>query len=147
MENKRYDAYGNEFQLSESDFNFTQSDKKIHDKKFETKATTFGKDALKRFCKNKSSVVAFFIIMILMLLSFLLPVVTPYNIDTNNPNVKELKMLPKLFEYKPTGNVDTNPLNTEDDWKTFWNGTQILTNKKQGEFFTLLDSSYSVVKF
>ena len=128
MENKRYDAYGNEFQLSENDFNFTQSDKKIHDKKFETKATTFGKDALKRFCKNKSSVVAFFIIMLLMLLSFLLPVVTPYNIDTNNPNVKELKMLPKLFEYKPTGNVDTNPLNTEDDWKTFWNGTQILTN-------------------
>jgi hypothetical protein len=24
---------------------------------------------------------------------------------------------------------------------------QILTNKKQGEFFTLLDNSYSVVKF
>ena len=54
MDNTRYDAYGNEFEISQTDFELTQVDKKIHDKKFETKATTFGKDALKRFCKNKS---------------------------------------------------------------------------------------------
>ena len=72
MDNKRIDAYGNEFEILENDFQLTQVDKKIHDKKFETKATTFAKDALKRFCKNKSSVVAAMIIALLMLLSFLL---------------------------------------------------------------------------
>ncbi len=128
MDNRRYDAYGNEFEISKSDFQLTQVDKKIHDKKFETKATTFGKDALKRFCKNKSSVVAAFIIGLLMLLSFILPVVTPYNIDPSNPNIKELKMLPKVFEYKPTGIKDTDLANNPNNWKTKWNGTQIITN-------------------
>ena len=128
MDNKRIDAYGNEFEILENDFQLTQVDKKIHDKKFETKATTFAKDALKRFCKNKSSVVAAMIIALLMLLSFLLPVVTPYNIDTDNPNIKEIKMLPKIFEYKPTGVIDTDPTNNVNDWNTKFNGTQIITN-------------------
>ena len=127
MDNKRYDAYGNEFEISQNDFQLTQVDKKIHDKKFETKATTFGKDALKRFCKNKSSVVAAIIIGLLMLLSFILPVVSPYNIDTSNPNIKETKMLPKLFEYKPTGKVDSDPNNNPNDWKVKWRGSEIIT--------------------
>ena len=128
MSNTRYDAYGNEFYISEQDFNLTQVDKKIHDKKFETKATTFGKDALRRFCKNKSSVVGAIIIAILMLLSFILPVVTPYNIDPTKPNVKEKEMLPKLTEYKPTGVLDNDIANNPNDWNTTWNGTQIITN-------------------
>ncbi len=128
MDNKRYDAYGNEFEIVESDFNLTQVDKKIHDKKFETKATTFAKDAFKRFCKNKSSVVGAIIIGLLMLLSFILPVVSPYNIDPANPNIKELKMLPKVFEYKPSGTKDTDLSNNPNDWNTKWNGTQIITN-------------------
>ena len=127
MDNKRYDAYGNEFDISQNDFNLTQVDKKIHDKKFDTKATTFAKDALKRFCKNKSSVVAAIIIAILMILSFLLPVVTPYNIDPANPNVKEVLMLPKIREYKPTGLIDTDLSDNVNDWKVSWTGTKIMT--------------------
>jgi len=127
MDNKRYDAYGNEFEISQSDFELTQVDKKIHDKKFETKATTFGKDALKRFCKNKSSVVAAIIIGLLMLLSFILPVVSPYNIDPSNPNIKETKMLPKIFEYKPTGVLDHDVANNPNDWKVKWRGAEIIT--------------------
>ena len=127
MDNKRYDAYGNEFEISQSDFELTQVDKKIHDKKFETKATTFGKDALKRFCKNKSSVVAAIIIGLLMLLSFILPVVSPYNIDPSNPNIKETKMLPKIFEYKPTGVLGHDVANNPNDWKVKWRGAEIIT--------------------
>ena len=67
-ENKKfYDEKGNEIVISASDFEFAQTDKKIHDTKFESVPTTFIKDAFKRFCKNKSSVVAAFIIGILVL--------------------------------------------------------------------------------
>ena len=50
----------NEFksvEINDSDFRLVQVDKKIHDTKFDTKPTTFLKDALKRFTKNKSSVI------------------------------------------------------------------------------------------
>ena len=49
---KIFDAQGNEVNLTQADFEFCQVDKKIHDTKFETKATTFAKDAFRRFCKN-----------------------------------------------------------------------------------------------
>ena len=44
---------------------------KIHDQKFETRPTTFARDAFKRFCKNKSSVVGAIIIGVLLMGSFL----------------------------------------------------------------------------
>jgi hypothetical protein len=66
--NKLLDANGNEVILTEDDFKFVQSEKKIKEKSFDTKPTTFFKDALTRFVKSKSSVVAAFIIGILILL-------------------------------------------------------------------------------
>lgn len=120
MEDKRlYDAYGNEIEVSKNDFKLVQVDKKIHDKKFETKATTYGKDALKRFAKNKSSVVGFFIIALLLLLALVYPVVSPYNVDSIHP--KEALLSPKLFEPK------------EGSWSTTWNGAKILSGVKYDE--------------
>ncbi len=66
------------FELVHEDIN-----EKIHDAKFETKATTFARDALKRFVKNKSSVVGAAIIGILLLGSFL-SVFSPHNIKVTN---------------------------------------------------------------
>lgn len=86
-------------QVSASDFEFvhTKDFGKIHDEKFKTKSTTFFKDALKRFAKNKSSVVAAVIIAILLLGSFLVPVFSPY--DTSRTQESAFKLLPaKVFE-------------------------------------------------
>ena len=47
------DALDNEIVFEANDFQFVQKDKKIHDTKFETKTTTFAKDAFKRFCGEK----------------------------------------------------------------------------------------------
>ena len=95
--NKFYDAYGNEVIFTETDFNLTQSDETIHDEKFQTKRTTFAKDAFKRFCKNKSSVVAAYIIGLLMLLSLILPIVITH--DTKLRSHPEQALLPpKLFD-------------------------------------------------
>ena len=70
-------------------------DAKIHDQKFETKPTTFAKDAFKRFCKNKSSVVGAIIVGILLIGSFL-SFLSPYDIRSAQAYAQLLPA--KLFE-------------------------------------------------
>lgn len=108
--NKVYDAYGNEVNFTQDDFKLVQKDEKIHDLKFDTKPTTFIKDAFRRFCKNKSSVVGAIIISILLLLAFFYPVFSPYDVETIHPS--ETLLPPKLFE-PVKGSLSTN-----------WNGTE-----------------------
>lgn len=104
--NKKYEFKPDSFEL-------TQANKKIYDAKFDTKATTFGKDALRRFAKNKSSVVAAFLIGTLLLLAIFYPMLSPYDVSGVHP--KERLLLPRLFE----------PV--EGEWSTFWNGTKLLS--------------------
>ena len=82
--------------LTQADFELVQSNVKIHDKAFDTKPTTFFKDALKRFCKNKSSIVAFGIIAILVLLAIFLPMLSNKNVDYIEK--REAFLEPKLFD-------------------------------------------------
>jgi oligopeptide transport system permease protein len=48
--------------IDKNKFKLIQLDEKIHDTKFETKAIGYFGDALRRFSRNKSSVVAFIIL-------------------------------------------------------------------------------------
>ena len=48
--------------ITADDFTLTEVDSSIHEQKFQTKPTTFTKDAFRRFKKNKSSVAATYII-------------------------------------------------------------------------------------
>ena len=105
MDNKKYE-------FKPGDFELTQANKKIYDAKFETKATTFAVDAMRRFAKNKSSVVAAFLIGALLLLAIFLPVFSPYDVENVRPAERLLK--PKLFD----------PV--YGDWSTFWNGTMLI---------------------
>ena len=84
-------------QFDQSQFEFASSAKEgIHDEAFKTKATTFARDALKRFAKNKSSVVGAVIIGILLLGSFILPYATGHDIKT--PHTDMALLTPKLFD-------------------------------------------------
>lgn len=83
-------------EFKNDDFILVQENSKIFDKKFETKPTTFLKDAFKRFVKNKSSVVAAIILAILILLALIVPVVSKANIEV--PNSAEKFLAPKLFK-------------------------------------------------
>lgn len=94
LENKDFELEN--YTPTSEDFTFVQADTKIYDKKFETKTTTFAKDAFKRFCKNKSSVVGAIIIGTLLLLSFIMPLVIPY--DLENADISHALLKPKLFE-------------------------------------------------
>ena len=112
-----YDA-GSEAKIDEENagednFDFVQQDKSIHDTKFDTKPTTFMRDAMRRFVKSKSSVVAAVILGILFILAIILPIdgVLPY--DTSSTNSYETNLPMKLFE-------------TGTGW---WDGTRVYENQ------------------
>ena len=66
--------------ISQDKFRFVQMDERLHDKKLETKARSFFQDAMLRFSKNKSSVIAAWILLFLILFSLISPLVSPYTI-------------------------------------------------------------------
>ncbi len=81
---------------------FASQDRRIHDEKFETKQVGYFRDAFRRFCKNKSSVVAAIIILCLLLYAVFVPVFceTPYSKSlTDTTYLTYTKLLPrsKLF--------------------------------------------------
>jgi oligopeptide transport system permease protein len=82
--------------ISPEDFTFVQKDTKLSDAKFQSKPTTFFKDAMKRFAKNKSSVVGAIILGVLLLLAFILPSAMPSDIKGAHPY--EIMLQPKLNE-------------------------------------------------
>ncbi len=96
--------------ITQDDFTLVQENVKLSDKKLETKQVTFLKDALKRFVKNKSSVVGAVILGILVLLAIFVPVISRSNISV--PHEAEIFLEPKLF------NAGTG----------FWDGTRKYTN-------------------
>lgn len=75
-------------ELNKDDFTFVQSDKKIYDQKFETKNIGFFKDALIRFTKNKASIVAFVIIIILALFAIIVPAASKYDASFSDTYLK-----------------------------------------------------------
>ena len=79
-----------------NDFELVNATAKIFDTKLDTKPTTFFKDAMRRFRKNKSSVAAAIILSILVILSIVVPIVSPHDIDTVKTPERFLE--PKLFE-------------------------------------------------
>ena len=99
-ENKKFTYVDSEFnehsiQISDKDFEQVNFDKKNFEKKFESKPTTFFKDALKRFVKNKSSVIGGIILGVIVLLSFVLPLTLSSDIST--AHIDQRFLAPKLF--------------------------------------------------
>ena len=81
MENKNFEH------IPQEKFQFVQMGERLHDKKLETKARSFFQDAMLRFRKNKSSVVAAWILLILVLFSLISPMVTPYTMEKEDADL------------------------------------------------------------
>lgn len=95
MENKELVEIKNTNNMSEKElFSFAGSGEKIHDAKFETKPIGYFKDAMIRFRKNKGSVFAFFVIVILVLYSIIVPLCTNSVTKSTNDS-KYAKMGPR----------------------------------------------------
>ena len=87
-----------DYKFEQNDFELIQENVEIKDKKLETKPTTFFKDALRRFAKNRASVVAAFILGILILLAIFVPIFCPYEISKDHVSTPEQFIAPKLFK-------------------------------------------------
>ena len=75
-------SMNNEFEhIPQEKFQFVQMDAHLHDQRLDTKSRTFMQDAMRRFAKNKSSVVATWILAFLVLFSIVSPMLSMYNIN------------------------------------------------------------------
>jgi len=70
--------------IPSEDFEFVQLDAQLHDSKLDSKARGYFADALLRFRKNKSSVIATWILLILLLYSFVSPILSPYDMKNKD---------------------------------------------------------------
>ena len=62
-------------------FAFVQENEKLHDRELQTKARSFFADAMLRFGRNKSSVIAAWILALLILYAIVAPLLSPYDIQ------------------------------------------------------------------
>lgn len=141
-------------EISASDFEFVQQDASIHDQKFETKPTTYLKDAFKRFVKNRSSVVAGAILFVLIAMAIIVPVANQNDIDT--PNGAASYLPPKWFNadlggfLDGTGTVDNVVLDPSDptklpsdsDYKSYAIIGEITSRKAYSDTFDTAVSKY-----
>ncbi len=94
-------------------FAFVQKEERIHDEKLKTKSISYFGDAWIRFRTNKSAVIAFSLIMLLLLFAIIVPFVSNYTVAFRDGYYKTV--LPKCSWFAGTG---------------FWDGGR---NEKQSE--------------
>ncbi len=94
-------------------FQFVQEEKKIYDTKLETKSIGYMKDAMIRFCKNKSAVVAFGLIVFLMLYSIVIPWFSDFDVTFRDGYYKTV--LPKVPLFTGTGFMDGTTVQNESE--------------------------------
>ena len=66
--------------IPQEKFEFVQLDARLTDKKLDTKARGYFADAMLRFSKNKSSVIAAWILLFLIVYSIVAPLISPYSV-------------------------------------------------------------------
>ncbi len=71
----------NIYDLPQEKFVFANTDKKIHDKELVTKPISYFRDAWNRFKKNKGSIFAAIVIIILVLYAILVPIFSQYTVS------------------------------------------------------------------
>ena len=107
---------------------FADPGRRTGDKKFDTKPMSYAKDVFRRFCKNKSSVVAAVIIILLVLFAILVPIFceTPYSLSlTDTAYLKYRNLLPKSEYFSQYG---------------FWDGAEDKTiNENQYNIYRALE--------
>lgn len=108
----------------------------LHDQAFETKPVSYLRGALMRFAKNKASVIAFFIIAVIILYAIIVPLASPKNYVNS-------------VEY-PNGFQDPYfsyalPYNPMFKGSGFWDGTEVKSGFSQSDYNVLSydDSNHS----
>ena len=77
-------------EIPQEKFAFIHKDERIHDEKLQTKSISYLGDAWLRFRKNKSSVVAFCLIVFLLLFAIITPFASPYTVQFRDGYYKSM---------------------------------------------------------
>jgi len=85
------------FIKTNGDFEFVQIDASIHEQKFETKPTTYFKDATKRFFKSRAAVAGAIVLGAIMLTAVIVPLADQNDIIV--PQAASKYLPPKWFDY------------------------------------------------
>ena len=85
MDNKNTSLDAGYERIPAEKFRFVQENEELRDKELQTKSRSFFADAMIRFGKNKSSVIATWILAALMLFAIIAPIVSPFDIRHNDP--------------------------------------------------------------
>ena len=93
-------------------FAFVQKEERIHDEKIQTKPVGYFKDAWLRFVRDKSAVVAFVMIIILVLFAIIVPFISHYDVTFRNGYYSTVLPLNPLF--KNSGFWDGGKVSTEN---------------------------------
>lgn len=80
--------------LDPKDFTFVQLEERIFDSKFDTQPISYFKDAMIRFRRNKASVVAFVILLIIIVMSIIGPMMSPFT--ENDIDEKRAFLAPRI---------------------------------------------------
>lgn len=83
------------YNFSESSFKFVNGGKRLSDTQLKTKPVSFAKDAFRRFCKNKSSIVGAIVLGVIILMAIFVPIFSQRDVDA--VHAEEAYLSPKLF--------------------------------------------------
>ena len=106
-------------------FRFVQENEKLHDKKLETKARSFFQDAMLRFSKNKSSVIAAWILLFLIIYAIVAPMISPYDITKDqDPLYRSYPAYVPAIAEKGWGILDGSTIHENQNERSikFWRG-------------------------
>ncbi len=90
-----------DYKISSKKFVFHSTGANLHDTKLETKPVSYFRDALNRFAKNKASIFATVIIVILVLFAIIAPIASPYTVSYEDANYAFAQ--PKLPIFRDLG--------------------------------------------
>ena len=110
MKNTQFENYMN---IPEEKFSFVECNDYKHDKKFETKPVGYFRDAMRRFAKNKGSVIAAVVLLILTLFA----IIGPYCCDQGYQDSYQTETLLRRYKELP-------PRVTLFDGTGFWDGSK-----------------------
>ena len=151
---KEKELYSVDTSIPKEKFELVHEDESIHDTKFETKPVGWLKDALIRFAKNKFSVIAASILLVIALFAIIVPLASPksYVKKTDFPSgfrdSRFSEVLPRVKAFKGSGFWDGTKEDTigEAEFKLRYYGEFDNEKKNNDELVRLDDSNYERFK-
>lgn len=132
--------------ISPDKFTFVQLDDHLHDKKLDTKSRSFLQDAFLRFRKNKSSVVAAWILIALVLFALVSPLLSPYTMDDKDNTFKAYPSYVPSIAKMELGIMDGSTVfeNQNEKSMLYWKG--IATETGMDPVLKVVDTESTWVK-